>query len=217
MLRLGVDAEAIPFFRRKKSEHELRLLQIATLREKKGHIYTVRSFADALETCPNMSLTIVGSNEHNGVKEEIDRFIDENGISKKVTLMDWIDFSRLHEFMKEYHVFIHPSCYSKERDCEGGAPIVLLDAQATGMPVISTTHCDIPDEVIDCETGLLTPEKDVEALSNSISSFYRMNQLEYGSFAENARSHVLEKYNIRINSAYLRRAYEQVASATQAL
>ena len=32
-------------------------------------------------------------------------------------------------------------------DCEGGAPIVLLDAQATGLPIISTKHCDIPDEV----------------------------------------------------------------------
>ena len=66
--------------------------------------------------------------------------------------------------MEGYHVFIQPSCYTATRDCEGGAPLVLLNAQATGMPVITTTHCDIPDEVIHNETGLLTAERDIEGL-----------------------------------------------------
>ncbi len=72
---------------------------------------------------------------------------------KKITFIDSINFEKLHEFMKNYQVFIHPSCYTDQRDCEGGAPIAILDAQATGMPVISTTHCDIPDEVIDKMVG----------------------------------------------------------------
>lgn len=38
---------------------------------------------------------------------------------------------------------------------EGGAPIALLDAQATGLPVLSTRHCDIPFEVEHERTGLL--------------------------------------------------------------
>ncbi len=61
-----------------------------------------------------------------------------------------------------------PVATLKDMDCEGGAPVVLLDAQATGMPVISTTHCDIPDEVVHGETGLLSPEKDVGALAELI-------------------------------------------------
>jgi hypothetical protein len=31
---------------------------------------------------------------------------------------------------------------------EGGAPKVIIEAQAPGMPVISTTHCDIPNVTV---------------------------------------------------------------------
>jgi glycosyltransferase involved in cell wall biosynthesis len=57
--------------------------------------------------------------------------------------------------------------------------VVLLDAQATDMLVIATTHCDIPSEVIQNETGLLTPEKDVEGLTNSIRYFCELDNAPY--------------------------------------
>lgn len=77
----------------------------------------------------------------------------------------------------------------------GGAPVVLLNAQATGMPVISTVHCDIPEEVINGETGLLTQEKDIDSLSESIKVFYNMDNNEYQTYCHNARVHIEENYD----------------------
>jgi colanic acid/amylovoran biosynthesis glycosyltransferase len=45
-------------------------------------------------------------------------------------------------------------------DCEGGAPVVLTDAMAAGIPVIGTRHCDIPWIVEDGTTGWIVPEGD---------------------------------------------------------
>lgn len=75
------------------------------------------------------------------------------------------------------------------------------------MPVISTTHCDILDEVVQGESGLLTPEKDVIPLAQSIKRFYQMKTSEYMEFAEYARQHVEKNYDVRNSSEVLQKIY----------
>jgi colanic acid/amylovoran biosynthesis glycosyltransferase len=125
-----------------------------------------------------------------------------------------LDFLKLHDFMRDYHVFIHPSFRTSTKDCEGGAPIVLLDAQATGMPVISTLHCDIPQEVVHGSTGLLVPERDVDGLAAAITRFYEMDQLEYDGFASKARSHVVDQFDARECAARMADIYRGTQSVT---
>ena len=86
---------------------------------------------------------------------------------------------------------------------------MLLDAQATGMPVIATTHCDIPDEVIHNETGLLTAERDVEGLVNSIRYFYELDNSQYRFFSVKARKHVAENFDCKQNAAQLKETYDK--------
>lgn len=207
--RLGVAVEKIPFYERKKEPGELRLLQVARLVEKKGHIYAVRAFLEALMECPNMSLTLVGSDPV-GIKEELLKIIRGTMAEGKVVFIDRIDFDKLNAFMVDYQVFIHPSHYSKDMDSEGGAPVVLLDAQASGLPIISTTHCDIPDEVVHGETGLLCPERDISALAEAITRFYRMGPHEYENFAANARKYIASNYDSRVLSNNLEKIYRKV-------
>ena len=117
-------------------------------------------------------------------------------------------YAELYEFLKDYHVFIHPSHYSDAKDCEGGAPVVLLDAQSTGLPVIATTHCDIPGSVVHNKSGLLTPERDVTSLSDSIVRFYHMGQEEYNTFAMAGRKHVEEEFDVKVSAKRLEKLYQ---------
>lgn len=211
---LGVGVDDIEFIQRQKPPGELKLLQVATFRAKKGHRYTIKAFIKALKSCPNMSITLVGQDDHREpIREELDKLIEGTVAKKRVSFLTAIDFEHLYELMADYQVFIHPSCYTDQMDCEGGAPVVLLDAQATGMPVISSTHCDIPDEVIDGRTGLLTPERNCEALAESIRRFYHMGQKEYDLFCFNARTHIEEKYNVKKTAERLRTVYEDITRA----
>lgn len=209
--RLGVEVDKIPYHEREKKEGELNLVQIAAIREKKGQVFTIKAFLKALEKCPNMSLTIVG--EDQDLQIGYFRTLIPAKHADKIKFVDRIDFKRLYEYLEQFHVFIHPSCYASDRDCEGGAPIVLLDAQATGMPIISTTHCDIPDEVVNGVTGLLSPEKDVDKLANSIKYFYEMEGDDYHRFANKARIHIEQNYDIVKNSeALFTQCYVQILS-----
>ncbi|MDM8553305.1 glycosyltransferase family 4 protein [Desulfococcaceae bacterium HSG7] len=206
--RLGVDVNQIPFWNRTKKPRELKLLQIAAFTGKKGHKYAIEAFTRALQDCPNMTLTFVGP-DRQGIRAELQRQI-KGQAAEKIMFIDAIDFEELYTFMKDYHVFIHPSCYTEDMNCEGGAPVVLLDAQATGMPVISTIHCDIPDEVVHEKTGLLSPEKDIESLADLIKTFYKMGKNEYGTYAKNSNEHITKNYDAQNYAAEIKRIYERL-------
>jgi colanic acid/amylovoran biosynthesis glycosyltransferase len=207
--KLGVEIEKIPTFYRSKTPGRLRLVQIASFREKKGHLETVRAFAAALAACPNMDLTLFGASPGK-IQDSIMAIVHTHGIESKVRLLPGLPFDQLHDRLREFQVFIHASRHAHDGDCEGGAPIVLLDAQATGMPIISTTHCDIPGEVIDGETGILCPEGDHLALVMAIEKFYNMDQEHYAAFSRAARAHVERNFDARACASHMERIYEGI-------
>lgn len=214
VVHLGVEVSQIPFYLRKKERKELRLVQVATFTEKKGHETTIHAFVKAVRKCPNISLTLVGKDPE-GLRAPLKKILADNGIQDHVHFIDGIDFSKLHEFLKDFQVFIHPSRYSESGDSEGGAPIVLLDAQATGMPVLSTNHCDIPGEVINGVTGILVNENDVDGLARGIETFYKMGEEEYQGYCKSARKHVEEKFDAVKCAEELKKCYEYVVKSAK--
>src|SRR5699024_9928264 len=82
----------------------------------------------------------------------------------------------LKELQKEYYrqdLFLAPSVEAQNGDNEGGAPVTIIEAEATGMPVIGSRHCDIPEVVKEDRTGLLADERDVEGFTEHLFQMYR--------------------------------------------
>lgn len=207
--RLGVNLNEIRYSGKLKKQKELKLIQIASLREKKGHIYTMLAFLKSKKECSRINLTIVGSGEEK-IKEMIFKIIEENNLSECVQYIPEIDYSKIHEYLSNFDVFIHPSCYSIDQDCEGGAPVVLLDAQAVGLPVISTKHCDIPDEVLHLQTGYICEEKNIDEISNAINFFYQMDETNFEKYKVRSRKHIEENYSIKKNGMKIYELYEKL-------
>jgi colanic acid/amylovoran biosynthesis glycosyltransferase len=217
VVHLGIDFIKAPYFERVKQPGKLKLVQISNMAEKKGHIYTLQAFEKALRNCPDMTLTIVGGG-NDALKNRLIDFCLQHDLLARVKFLEQIDSAGLYEFLKDFDVLIQPSTYAANRDCEGGAPVILLDAQATGMPVISTRHCDIPEEVLHGVTGLLSEERDTDDLANSIRTFYEMGNEEYKRFSQNARVHVKNHYDIKHTSQVMDELYaliKQMSSASE--
>lgn len=211
VLHLGVDVNNIPYSPLSKKPGELNIVQVARPAEKKGHMYTLAAFAKAKQDCPNATLTFAGcemTGDHPMLKQQIEDAIRGYRIDG-CTLSSAIPYADLHFFLGEFHVFMHPSIWTKSMDCEGGAPTVLLDAQAVGLPVISTNHCDIPSEVLADETGILTEERDVDGLADAIRRFYWMDSEEYRRFSITARDHMQADFNIIESARELMSLYEE--------
>jgi colanic acid/amylovoran biosynthesis glycosyltransferase len=208
IVRLGIDTRSIILNEYKVRGKCLQVIQVATLTEKKGHEYSIRALAVAAKVI-NIKLTIVGKSA-DIKKEDLLALCKNLGVDDKVEFVDGVEFSKLKQYMRSFDVFIHPSTYARDGDCEGGAPVVLLDAQSLGLPVVATTHCDIPEEVIDGVTGYLHAERDYISLGKSLIKLFEMSDEQFLAFQKSARDHVLNSYNIEKSGYDLFQVYQQI-------
>jgi colanic acid/amylovoran biosynthesis glycosyltransferase len=191
---LGVDTDRIPFKERQyQTDEKLKLIQVARFAEKKGH----RIFVEAVKIlrdeglADKLSVLLVGTGP---LKEEILSYLHRNDLSDTVHVRDFIPYTQLHIELLSYHALVQPSLTASDSDCEGGAPVTLLDAQASGLPVISTYHCDISEVVLEGITGLLVPEKSSIDLANAIK-YVISNPSCISRFSSACREHIRRNYS----------------------
>jgi colanic acid/amylovoran biosynthesis glycosyltransferase len=71
------------------------------------------------------------------------------------------------EVMRRASLILAPSVVAADGDREG-VPTVLVEAAASGLPAVASRHAGIPEIVLDGQTGLLCPERDVGALAGAL-------------------------------------------------
>ena len=81
------------------------------------------------------------------------------GIWEAVELRGFLAQADLARLYGEAHFFVHPSEMTADMNQEG-VPNSMLEAMATGLPVLATLHGGIPEAVESGRTGLLVPERD---------------------------------------------------------
>ena len=77
------------------------------------------------------------------------------------------------------------------------------------MPVISSLHCDIPEVILDGKSGLLVPEKDVDALTDRIE--YLVTHPEtWEAMGRAGREHVEKEYDCLKQACKLEDIYSEI-------
>jgi colanic acid/amylovoran biosynthesis glycosyltransferase len=92
---------------------------------------------------------------------------------------------------------------------EEGTPTVLMEASATGIPVVSTRHSGIPDIVLDGQTGFLVPEHDVRGLADRIGELARRPELR-AEMGAAGRRHIERTFDIEMLNDELVGLYEDL-------
>lgn len=94
---------------------------------------------------------------------------------------------------REGDLMLCPSVTAADGDKEG-VPTVLVEAAASGLPSVASRHAGIPEIVIDGESGLLYPERDVEGLAAGLVRLAADRALR-ARMGEAARKKVEETYD----------------------
>lgn len=129
----------------------------ATLRSWKGHRYLLDAWAGMARADADR-LLVVGDGPG---RDNLRRQADELGISDRVCMPG--NQSDVAPWLAAMDVFALPS-YANE-----GVPQAIMQAMATGLPVVSTPVGSIPEIVADGETGILVPPRDTEALRAALA------------------------------------------------
>ncbi|NKB70553.1 MAG: glycosyltransferase [Candidatus Latescibacteria bacterium] len=201
---LGVDLTAVPFAERQPA-NPVRFLICAPFREKKGIPYALEAVGAALKRRDfPCQVVLIGDGPD---RPQVLQAIDRAGLQGRVDMRGMQPYEKVLQAVGECHIFLQTSITARDGDGEGGAPFMLLDAQASGLPVVATRHADIPEVVVDGESGLLADERDIEGLADRILHLVENPGL-WAQMGRGGRRHVEENYNAQIQGGKLEEIYD---------
>ncbi len=210
--RIAVELDRIPFTPRKpmKSGEKAILIFSGRFVEKKGLIYALKAIKDVRKVKKNIEFLIIGDGP---LKSEIKHFINTNEMREYVRMLGFLHYENYLKEMQKADIFIQPSITASNGDSEGGAPTTILEAQAMGMPVISSYHADIPNIVIPGKSALLANEKDWKMLSNHIV-FLLENQEAWEQMGQTGRRFVETYHDVKKEITALEEKYDLLLQTT---
>jgi colanic acid/amylovoran biosynthesis glycosyltransferase len=105
-------------------------------------------------------------------------------------------------------VFCVPSVVAASGDAEGFG-MVFIEAQAMGLPVVSTLSGGIPEAVRNGETGLLVKERDARGLAHAILRLLQSDEL-WQRFSLAGRRNVENHFNLTRQTGQLEKVFERL-------
>lgn len=208
--RTGIPLNDWPIVERNVPEDlSWRIVQSGRLIEKKGHDTTLRAFAKLREVFPAAKLLFLGSGP---LEDTLKSLANELGIGKATTFAGFVDQVRVRSEYDWAHLYVHPSRTAADGNQEG-VPNSMLEAMATGLPVVATRHGGIPEAVEDGKSGFLVDEDDWEALGDRMIGLLD-EEAKWRGMGTAARHAVVERFEQTRQIAVLENVYRNLINAS---
>lgn len=166
-------------------DHVVKFLFISRIMKEKGIDQYLAAAKEIRKEYPNTEFHICGFCE-----KEYEGKLDE--YAKKGIVIYHGMIRDVAEFLKNIHCVIHPTYYPE------GISNVLLEACASGRPIITTDRSGCREVVDDGVNGYMIPQKDIGMLIKSIQKFLKLSYDEKKEMGINARSKVEQKFDRKI-------------------
>jgi colanic acid/amylovoran biosynthesis glycosyltransferase len=204
---LGADLDDIPFATLSERDFERPVvLTYAVFREKKGLIYAIRAFSKIAQTYPLAQMRMIGDGP---LRSDLEAEIRALGLQDRVEMLGFLSHKAALEELRRATALLYPSVTATDGDTEGGAPVALIEAQASGTPIVSSLHADIPEVAPNERCGLLFPERDVAGLATGLDALLG-DQTLWEQMANSGRVHVEAEHNLKIQSEKLEKIYDDL-------
>lgn len=207
---IGIPISDYPYRTPNHTDKTIKFLITARFVEKKGYFVLINAFNKALKKHPNLTLTIIGNGP---LKNEILAKTNELHLSEKVQLIDTAHrddfFSLFKSALHAHDIFVLPSVVADNGDDEGGPPVVLTNAMAVGLPIISTNIGGISRAIEHNKTGLLSTSGDSEDLYKKMIYLIENKNLWEG-FALKGRQLAESRFDLNRQIAKLENIYTEI-------
>ena len=159
------------------------ILFVGSLIQRKGANFLLEAMASIAHNFPHYRLVLIGDGPQ---KTSLQQLAKRLGIDQRVTFTGRLPQHQVKKWMQRAKVFVLPSV-------EEGMGVVLIEALASGTPVVASNVGGIPD-VITSDVGILVPPKDVQALANALRDILR-DPSHWDMMSHRARRRAVEIYD----------------------
>jgi len=188
------------FFSVDKNEVPNRILFVGGIEERKGLHVLIDAIAAIKQTIPAIKLHIVGGIRKASYYNDLLNQIVNLGLQDSIVFKNHLSNSELMQEYSEAALFVLPSK-------EESLGVVLLEAMATGTPIVASNIGGIPDIIEDGQNGYLVNYGDSQAMASSIIKLLSDDKLrgEMGAKGkEMAKNYVPHKIAMEHLSLYKR-------------
>ncbi|HCD37789.1 MAG TPA: hypothetical protein DEQ77_03525 [Candidatus Omnitrophica bacterium] len=171
----------------KKSHTEFIIAIIARITPLKGHRYFIEAIQKVYRTLPTIKVWVVGSAPKNKMhyKEDLELLTKRLGLSQVV---EFLGARRdIPEILSKVNLMVMATTVHE------AFGRVILEAQASGVPVVATKVGGVVDIIEDGVNGVLVPPGDPEGMAEAILKVLKDNALS-AALAQNARVKILSQF-----------------------
>lgn len=179
------------FFLLKPDFEQKTFVSVGRFVDKKAPHLTIQAFKKVVEKYPDAKLIMAGDGELLKLCKALTGCLNLNG---SITFPGVLNRQEVISLFKNSIAFVQHSVVAENGDSEG-TPVAILEAQAAGLPVISTYHAGIPEVVVHEETGLLVEEHDVDGMSKNMIRILETDGLPK-KLGDNGRKRVRENFTM---------------------
>ena len=201
VVHCGADLARYPYVPPRPSEG-LSVLCVARLAPEKGLDILVRAIADLVEGGTDVRLTLVGGGP---LEASLRRRAERLGVAGRVRFAGAVGQDHMAAYYEEADVFCLPSFAE-------GLPVVLMEAMATGRPVVATRITGVPELVEDGVSGFLVAPGNVEQLAAALGRLAASPALRE-SFGRAGRLKVEEGFDAARCAAQVAVVFDEMAPA----
>lgn len=205
VVHCGIDVSYYPFCHQDKQDNII--VSVGRLVRMKGFEYLIKA-CGLIRNRVEYKCYIIGGGPY---CRYLFRLIHKCGLEDRVMLKGVMDRDSLKDFLRKAKLFVLPSVWNNEEGQEG-IPLVLIEAMALGIPVISTRISGIPELVENGKTGVLVEPENEYLLADAIENVLRNDSL-LRQLSLNARRKVEEEFNVIETTEILKKIYTDGSQA----
>ena len=164
-----------------------------------GPLVFLKAVKRVVEASPDVRVIMVGSG---GLRCQIERFIDQNGLSGYISLPGRIPNPELVDYFNEADLYVSATF-------SDGASVSLLEAMGCGLPVVVVDGCGNREWVVPEENGWLYPPGDADILGETILEAHQKKR-ERARMSRENRALMEERANWKENVGQLFLAYDRL-------
>jgi colanic acid/amylovoran biosynthesis glycosyltransferase len=168
-----------------------RVVCVASLSKKKGHAHLIDALALVAERRPGIVLELIGEGPE---RERILQRARDRGVAEHVRMLGARASEEVRATLSEARVFALASVRLPSGRMEG-IPVALMEAMASGVPVVATRLSGVPELVQDGVTGLLVEPRDAHGLAAALTRVLEDDEFA-ASLASAARELVERSFSL---------------------
>jgi glycosyltransferase involved in cell wall biosynthesis len=182
--RCGVDLGTLFFREPPARSGPARVMALGRLSQEKGFAVLLEAVSALRQDGVNLTLTFVGDGP---LRKELERLAQAAGLAELVHFAGELTPEAVRKELLASDIFCLPS-FSE------GLPVSIMEAMATGVPVVTTWIAGIPELAVDGETALTVPPARADALAIALRRLIEDPTLG-ARLAANARKRVEQQHD----------------------